>query len=127
MGLWARISVTALASLAVGVACWLSLEMAGAGQTAAATVASVAATVVVTLGAVWVSRARDTKDPAAISDAMVSASLLTHAHGPVFGPGSSFDGATIAVHGTPPQVTCAQHGILDRQSWLDLGRAVLRS
>lgn len=74
MGLWARISVTALASLAVGAVSWQSLETAGAGQTAAATVASVAVTVAVTLGAVWVSRARDTKDPAATNDAMVSTS-----------------------------------------------------
>lgn len=58
LGLWLRMGASALAATAAAAGLWLATEFAGAGQTTAAAAAAIAATVVVTLGAVWAARAK---------------------------------------------------------------------
>jgi len=112
MGFWFRVVVTAAATAAAGAAAWLGLEQAGAGQPDGATVAAIAASVVVTLGAVWASRAcGDTdpepdgrRNPAVVGvgvpvSGSVSAQAVGAAHAPVFGSGSDFTNATILIGG----------------------------
>src|SRR2546425_661500 len=55
MRFWPRLVVTGLVAVVAAASSWLGAEAAG-GQVAAWAAAGIAATVVVTLGAVWVSR-----------------------------------------------------------------------
>jgi hypothetical protein len=101
MGLWPRIGVTVLATAtaAAAAAAWLGMEAAGAGQAAGLAVASIVATVAVTLGGAWASRAGDAGDLVGAGGVVVPGSLsgqvIGRAEGAVFGPHGNFAGATI--------------------------------
>lgn len=118
MGLWQRIAVTAVVVAAVTAAGWKATEAVGEGQAAALGVAAIVATVAVTLGAVWVSRARGSDKSDGGSGAGVSRSpsgqAIGQAHGAVFGPRSNFRGATVTIGADSigPATTEADH---DRQ------------
>lgn len=105
MGLWARLGVTAVVSMGLGAALWAVLNAAGVDVAIASGAAAGLATVVVTLGAVWVSRARENRASAAGGSVLVSRSsagqVVGDAHGPVFGPGTDFTGATVTFHSPP--------------------------
>lgn len=107
MGLWARLSVTAVASLVAGAGLWAALDAVGADPGIAGGAAAGLVTVVVTLGAVWASQARESIAPTAEGGALVSGSpsgqAVGQAHAPVFGPGSDFTGATFTFHPPPPR------------------------
>lgn len=60
MGLWARLCVTAIVSMGLGAALWAVLDAAGVDAGIAAVAAAGLPVVVVTLGAVWADRARET-------------------------------------------------------------------
>jgi hypothetical protein len=59
VGFWARLGVTAVVSLVAGAGLWAALNAAGTDPGIAGGAAAGLATVVVTLGAVWASRARE--------------------------------------------------------------------
>jgi tetratricopeptide (TPR) repeat protein len=62
VGLWPRLSCTGAVTLAVSALCWWVLRAGGVDQTTAVTAAAGLAAVMVTLGAVWVSRAGDNEE-----------------------------------------------------------------
>ena len=105
VGLWARLGVTAVVSLAAGAGLWAALNAAGVDPGVAGGAAAGLATVLVTLGAVWASRARESTATDVDGGVQVSRSpsgqAVGQAHAPVFGPGSDFTGATFTFQSPP--------------------------
>ena len=60
VGLWGRLGVTAVVSLGLGAGLWAVLDAAGVDPGLGSGAAAGLAAVLVTLGAVWASRARET-------------------------------------------------------------------
>ena len=94
-----------MVSLVAGAGLWAALDAAGVDPGLAGGAAVGVATVVVTLGGVWASRARESTTPAGLErGTLVSGSpsgqAVGRADAPVFGPGSDFTGATLTFH--PP-------------------------
>jgi hypothetical protein len=115
VGLWARLGVTAVVSLVGAAGLWAALNAAGMDPGTAGAAAAGLATVVVTLGAVWASGARESTAPGVEGGVRVSRSpssqVVDQAHAPVFGPGSDFTGATITFQSPPVTSPPAQGGI----------------
>lgn len=80
MGLWPRLSWAAVVTFALAGACWAVLRAAGTNPAIAVTAAAGMATVAVTLGAVWASRARniDGSDPAMRTDGTFIGAIPAH-------------------------------------------------
>jgi tetratricopeptide (TPR) repeat protein len=105
VGFWARLSFTAVVSAGLGAALWAVLNAIGAGAGIAIGAAGGLATIVVTLGALWVSRARGGTDPASREPALVpqpfSGQAIASVHGPVFGPRADLSRATLTFNSPP--------------------------
>jgi hypothetical protein len=118
MGWWARFALTAVTTVASAALSWFVVKAAGGGQATALAVAGITAASVVTLGAVWVART-GTTDPVPASDAtseLPGARAVSHAPGPIFGPGSDFSGATISIgsDNSPAPYMQREHEARDR-------------
>ena len=110
MGLWTRLAVTLGVTAAAAAGSWQYMEAAGHGQAVAIAVGGIVATVLVTLGAVWVAGARDTNVANQVPAAGMAVSrrskfgrAIGNAQGAVFGPGSVFTGPVTVNPGTASQ------------------------
>jgi hypothetical protein len=70
--LWARLGVIAVVSAGLGAALWAVLNAAGVDAPTASGAAAGLATVLVTAGTVWASRASESSAPAAGDPVLVS-------------------------------------------------------